>query len=75
MGIRKILDYGKKIKGFQYFFFPQAGYGNPDNKDIPTKENYNGDVSCVGPRSCYDESKGTETLCYIYAKYFNVSVM
>ena len=76
LGIRKILDYGKKNKGVSILFFSSSEiYGNPDNKNIPTKENYNGNVSCIGPRACYDESKRyAETLCYIYAKYFNVSV-
>ena len=58
LGIRKILDYGKKNKRVSILFFSSSEiYGNPDNKNIPTKENYNGDVSCVGPRSCYDESQ------------------
>jgi UDP-glucuronate decarboxylase len=32
-------------------------YGNPDNENIPTSENYHGNVNPIGPRSCYDESK------------------
>jgi UDP-glucuronate decarboxylase len=31
------------------------------------QESYRGNVSCQGPRACYDESKRAgETLCYIY---------
>src|SRR5207302_1205270 len=30
-------------------------YGNPSPDMVPTPETYNGNVSCVGPRSCYDE--------------------
>ena len=76
LGIRKILEYGKSNKRVSILFFSSSEiYGNPDDKNIPTKENYNGNVSCIGPRACYDESKRySETLCYIYAKYFNVSV-
>ena len=75
-GIRKILDYAKNTKDVSILFFSSSEiYGNPDTKNIPTKENYNGNVSCAGPRACYDESKRfAETLCYIYAKYFNISV-
>ncbi len=76
LGIRKILEYGKQNKNISILFFSSSEiYGNPDRKNIPTNEKYKGNVSCVGPRACYDESKRyAETLCYIYAKYFNVSV-
>jgi UDP-glucuronate decarboxylase len=34
---------------------------------VPTQESYRGNVSCHGPRACYDESKRVgETLCYIF---------
>ncbi|MFQ5977108.1 MAG: NAD-dependent epimerase/dehydratase family protein [Candidatus Heimdallarchaeota archaeon] len=32
-------------------------YGNPSNEFIPTPETYNGNVSPIGARSCYDEAK------------------
>ena len=36
-------------------------------KNIPTNETYNGNVSCIEDRSCYDEGKRVgETLCYFY---------
>jgi dTDP-glucose 4,6-dehydratase len=45
-------------------------YGDPDPKFIPTSEDYRGNVSCTGPRACYDESKRLgETLC---ADYFRL---
>ena len=48
-------------------------YGNPNSENIPTSEEYNGNVSYDGPRSCYDESKRlAETLCYIYREKFKV---
>ena len=35
--------------------------------EIPTTEDYRGNVSCTGPRACYDESKRLgETLCMTY---------
>ncbi len=45
-------------------------YGDPDAAHIPTREDYRGNVSCTGPRACYDESKRlAETVC---ATYFNL---
>jgi UDP-glucuronate decarboxylase len=42
---------------------------------VPTKEDYRGNVSTLGPRACYDESKRLgETLCWIYQTYFDVHV-
>lgn len=44
-------------------------YGNPTLENIPTNEDYNGNVSFTGPRACYDESKRIgETIC---VNYFN----
>ena len=37
-------------------------------------ESYRGNVSCVGPRACYDESKRLgETLCRIYHEQFGTA--
>ena len=48
-------------------------YGNPDKANVPTQESYRGNVSCTGPRACYDESKRLgETLCQIYHEHFGV---
>lgn len=42
-------------------------YGDPDPASIPTPESYRGNVSCTGPRACYDESKRlAETLAHVY---------
>ena len=50
-------------------------YGDPDSKFIPTREDYRGNVSCTGPRACYDESKRiAETLCWIYHQHFSAPV-
>ena len=50
-------------------------YGDPDSACIPTSEEYNGNVSCTGPRACYDESKRVaETLSSIYHRNFGVPV-
>lgn len=73
-GLKTILDYSLKQKVKRILFFSSSEiYGNPDKKNIPTTEDYNGNVSPVGPRACYDESKRFgETLCYIYANKFNL---
>lgn len=44
------------IKGFLYFSTSEI-YGDPDKNNIPTNEEYRGNVSSTGPRACYDESK------------------
>ena len=46
----------KNLEGFLYFSTSEI-YGDPDEKHIPTSEEYRGNVSCTGPRACYDESK------------------
>ena len=72
-GTRNLLNIAKKNKSKFIFFSSSEIYGDPDKANIPTKENYRGNVNSMGPRACYDESKRLgETLCYIYSKYFNV---
>ena len=72
-GTRNLLNIAKQNKAKFIFFSSSEIYGDPDSKNIPTKENYRGNVNSMGPRACYDESKRLgETLCYIYSKYFNV---
>ena len=54
--------------GARFTFFSSSEiYGDPDAAHLPTPESYRGNVACMGPRACYDESKRLgETLCYIY---------
>ena len=53
------------------FFSSSEVYGNPDKKNIPTKEDYDGNVSFTGPRACYDESKRFgETLVLNYSNIY-----
>lgn len=50
-------------------------YGDPAPDQIPTSETYRGNVSCTGPRACYDESKRFgETLCVTFAEQYGVPV-
>lgn len=51
-------------------------YGNPDNKNIPTKEDYPGFCSPIIPRAAYSESKRLgETLCYFYKNVKSTNVV
>ena len=71
-GIKNCLNLAKGNKTKFFYFSTSEIYGNPDKKNIPTREDYNGNVTSIGPRSCYDESKRLgETYCYIHKKYFN----
>lgn len=64
----------KKVKSFLFFSSSEI-YGDPDPNFVPTPETYPGNVSCIGPRSCYDESKRLgETLCMIYNKIHQTPV-
>jgi nucleoside-diphosphate-sugar epimerase len=80
-GLRNLLEYsvaearaGRPLRGFLFYSSSEI-YGDPVADAIPTPETYRGNVSCTGPRACYDESKRFgETLCVIYAKQFAVPV-
>lgn len=69
-GLQKLLDFfrPRPIKGLLMFSSSEV-YGDPPPEHIPTAESYRGNVSCVGPRACYDEAKRfCETLCYLHAQ-------
>lgn len=80
-GLRYLLDYcvkqkssGKPVKGFLYYSTSEI-YGDPTPENIPTPETYRGNVSCTGPRACYDESKRYgETLCVNFAKQHGLPI-
>ncbi len=66
-GTRNMLELAEE-NGARFTFFSSSEiYGDPDQKHVPMAESYRGNVSCQGPRACYDESKRVgETLCYIF---------
>jgi dTDP-glucose 4,6-dehydratase/UDP-glucuronate decarboxylase len=74
-GLRALLEYaraqagaGKPLTGFLFYSTSEI-YGDPTPENIPTPETYRGNVSCTGPRACYDESKRYgETLCVNFAQ-------
>ena len=66
-GTRNMLELAEKNDARFAFFSSSEIYGDPDQKHVPMAESYRGNVSCQGPRACYDESKRVgETLCYIF---------
>jgi UDP-glucuronate decarboxylase len=81
LGMYNILDYLLKrkktknpVKGLLFFSTSEI-YGDPTKGNIPTAEEYRGNVSCTGPRACYDESKRfCETLCVNYSRVHNLPI-
>jgi UDP-glucuronate decarboxylase len=80
-GLRFILDYSRAqsatdrpVEGVLFYSSSEI-YGDPTLDNIPTPETYRGNVSCTGPRACYDESKRYgETLCVNFARQHGVPV-
>jgi nucleoside-diphosphate-sugar epimerase len=80
-GLRALLDYTREragtddpVEGFLFFSSSEI-YGDPTPDAIPTPETYRGNVSCTGPRACYDESKRYgETLCVNFALQYGLPV-
>ncbi len=69
-----LLQKAKRDKSKFIYFSSSEIYGNPEKKQIPTPETYNGYVSSISDRSCYDESKRMgETLTYVYKNKFKVN--
>ena len=77
IGLRRLLDYAassREVDGFLFFSSSEI-YGDPPPEAIPTEESYRGNVSCTGPRACYDESKRFgETLCVTFARQFDLPI-
>lgn len=78
LGLINILDLinssMKKPKSI-IFMSSSEVYGNPSLGNIPTKEDYNGNVSFTGPRACYDESKRIgETICFNYFHKYKLPI-
>lgn len=66
VGLRRLLEFYQDKRIFNLLFYSTSEiYGDPDSSQVPTPENYWGNVNTSGPRACYDESKRyAETLCY-----------
>jgi dTDP-glucose 4,6-dehydratase/UDP-glucuronate decarboxylase len=78
-GLRLLLDRyagadDGRLRGFLFMSSSEI-YGDPAPESIPTPETYRGNVSCTGPRACYDESKRYgETLCVTFAQVHGLRV-
>lgn len=75
-GLRSLLDYyrEKDIRGFLFFSSSEL-YGDPDAANVPTSEEYRGNVSATGPRACYDEAKRFgETMCMLFAQRYGMPI-
>jgi dTDP-glucose 4,6-dehydratase/UDP-glucuronate decarboxylase len=76
LGLRHMLNLARRTGCESFLYFSSSEiYGDPPADQIPTMETYRGNVACMGPRACYDESKRLgETLCYIYAEHYGLPV-
>lgn len=76
LGTRNLLELAKKNKSLGFLYLSSSEiYGDPFKEFIPTTEEYFGNVSSLGPRACYDESKRlAETICMVYFRNFKVPV-
>jgi nucleoside-diphosphate-sugar epimerase len=71
---RRQAEKGEPIEGLLYYSSSEI-YGDPDPAHIPTDETYHGNVSCTGPRACYDESKRYgETLCVNFSRQYDLPI-
>ena len=67
VGLTNVLELARKHGGRVLFASTSEIYGDP--LVHPQKEEHWGNVSSIGPRSCYDEAKRFgEALCLIYAR-------
>lgn len=80
-GLYRVLEYmlrrkksNRPVRGLLSFSSSEI-YGDPTPGNIPTSEDYRGNVSCTGPRACYDETKRfCETLCVNYARVYKLPI-
>jgi len=80
-GLRLLLDEATRqqrtncpVEGLLFFSSSEI-YGDASPDAIPTPESYRGNVSSIGPRACYDESKRYgETLCVNFARQHHLPI-
>lgn len=74
-GTRHMLDLARRGARGVIIMSTSEIYGDPDARFVPTSEEYRGNVSCTGPRACYDESKRlAETLATTYYRLYQTPV-
>jgi UDP-glucuronate decarboxylase len=75
-GTRCLLELARErdVDAFLYLSSSEV-YGDPPPDRIPTSEEYWGNVSCNGPRACYDESKRlAEALCTTFHRLYGTPI-
>jgi UDP-glucuronate decarboxylase len=73
MGTLNMLGLAKRVKARILLASTSEIYGDPQVH--PQKEDYRGNVNCIGPRSCYDEGKRVaETLMMDYHRQNKVDI-
>jgi nucleoside-diphosphate-sugar epimerase len=73
VGMRNVLELARRNGGRVLFASTSEVYGDPH--EHPQREEYWGNVSSTGPRSCYDEAKRFgEALCMIFVRTYGVDV-
>lgn len=76
LGLRWLLELACNNPVESFMFFSSADvYGQPSPENIPTSEEYSGNVSLASLRACYSESKRCgEVLCLSFYREHKVSV-
>ena len=73
MGTLNMLGLAKRVKARILLASTSEIYGDP--REHPQREEYWGNVNCIGPRSCYDEGKRVaETLMMDYHRQNGVDI-
>jgi len=73
IGLMNVLDFAKKHNAKVLHTSTSEIYGDP--LVHPQTESYRGNVTTLGPRSCYDEGKRiSETICYEYKNKYNLDI-
>lgn len=73
VGTRNLLELARKLDVPMLQTSTSEIYGDPALDILP--ESYSGNVSCTGPRACYDEGKrAAECLCMDYFRKYGVKV-
>ena len=75
-GLKNMAELAREKNAQSVLYFSSSEiYGDPHPSFIPTPEHYKGNVSSLGPRSCYDESKRVgETLSMAYHRVHNLPI-
>jgi nucleoside-diphosphate-sugar epimerase len=73
VGLQHVLELARRNTGRVLFASTSEIYGDPH--EHPQREDYWGNVSSTGPRSCYDEAKRFgEALSMIYVRRYDIDV-